>query len=114
MTDMTSAKAIEGWQKFQHDHRQFLLTSPEGHAMLHVAQAVIGTLVVEVAQLRDRVDQFEDRNVYYCADRDHETMMAQCSDAMPGSVLRATDTLREWRLVLDADGFGNHGWQEIL
>lgn len=100
-------EALGEWRRVAENHRQFLLTSPEGHAVHHVAQQVINVLAAEIASLRDVIDHEDNRQVIYCAERDKDTMIAQSPDVLAGTVLRATDTLREWVYMGSL-----HGWQE--
>src|SRR5512142_329886 len=99
---MRAAEALAGWAHAQAQHRAFILTSPEGHALNHVAREVIRQLTGEIAELRAQLDaQHPEPPVICCMERDLGTAMAQAQHEIPGTVIRATDTLREWRKCKD-------------
>jgi hypothetical protein len=91
-----SAEALAWWDKARKDHRQFLLTSPEGHAVAHIATNVIRQLTAEIMDLRSQEDERQGRTVTLCLERDRAAAVEQIGwPPEEGHVIRYTDTLRE-------------------
>lgn len=105
---MRAAEALAWWGKAQDEHRQFILTSPEGHALNHIARNVIRELTAEITELKAQLDaQHPALTVIHAMERDAVDAMVQARHEQPGTIVRATDTLREWRLGSDGD------WTEV-
>ena len=96
---------VAGWREHVDNHRQFILTSPEGHALYKVSDQVIKALDDEVARLTLALAEAQGTTVLRCLERDKLIMAAQAGDVPAGTILHATDTGRQWVL-------GAGGWEE--
>jgi hypothetical protein len=101
------ATALESWRTATRNHREFILTSPEGHAVHHQATAVINELTAAISDLMAQADEARGIQVILCTERDSDYAMIQNVDVPEGTVLRTTDTFREW-----VHGGPDTGWQE--
>ena len=77
---------------------RLIMTSPEVHALVHLASNAIGEQAAHIAGLRAELDRYQGRTVFFTTDAMLATAAGQLlSAARPGDMVRATDTGRELR-----------------
>lgn len=76
-----------------------LLTQPVAHAVATRASYAIRALTEQVAQLRAQLDRYTGREVFYCTDANFPAALASVGAAPVGTLVRATDTGREYELT---------------
>ena len=75
-----------------------ILVDPVAYALCHRTQHIVTEATAEIARLRAELDLYQGRQVLFCADGQLAAAAEQVTDAIPGTILRATDTGRELML----------------
>jgi predicted ATPase len=96
------AVAAQAFRQFcgQLPVQRLLLTGPEVHALGHLASQAIAEAGAEIARLKAQLDRYQGREVFYCTDANAPFALASVGAAPVGTVVRATDTGREWELTV--------------
>ena len=76
-----------------------ILTQPVAHAIATRAAHAITALTTANARLKAELDRYQGREVFYCTDANFPAALAAAPHAPIGSVVRATDTGREFELT---------------
>lgn len=92
-----SQTARQAWREVVRAVGDELLTNPAAHALWHVGERLYHELTVENHELRAELAAQRGVTVLLCMERDMATARdVAAADADEGTVLRATDTGREW------------------
>lgn len=75
-----------------------LLTDAETWHIYQLALHVIADRDAVIARLREEMDAYDDHQTLHCLERDAARVMDASRHEAEGTVLRATDTGREWVL----------------
>ena len=94
-------EALTAWAVIKAEHMGFLLTDATAHAIAIVADTAVRSLAADRQRLLAELDGYRGHQVFHALDRDLDGLAgdpAVLADAVPGAILRATDTGRELRL----------------
>lgn len=98
MKDSEFTTTLAAYRAWCTEHTGDLLTSATGHAVAYLANTVIGEAVAEINRLKAELDRYQGHHVMYCTEDQAADVLATVSDAGPGTIIRATDSGREWVL----------------